>query len=64
MADPTTFDFQDGRGPEGDPVRIVPRLFTLNGELVAELDPLNPGKPTVTDAIRDGAPWNFVEAPR
>ncbi len=32
-----------GKGVEGDPMRAVPRLYTLDGQLICEIDPESPG---------------------
>ena len=30
-----------GAGKEGDPIRIITEVYTLDGELIAEYDPIN-----------------------
>ena len=37
-----------GIGTDSDPVRIIRQLWTLSGEFVAEVDPVNPDKDRVT----------------
>jgi hypothetical protein len=52
-----------GLGEPDDPIRMVPQLFTLRGELVAECDPTPKGRMDHPDVTFNPAPLYRLEQP-